>query len=147
MTTGQIVGCADKSDLLQIEGLLLPGQEAALVEDISDLTITMSIEQGIDLFNKLRLKFANLGDRQRPRPGSSSGEADIGSNLVGPDERHVGNEDADDTLALAHIDTRVVPDPRELRCQLQHVATLLGVECCHLIDPSYLVIFNGVRVI
>ena len=34
---GQLIGGADEGDLLQVEGLLLPGPAAALVEDVSDL--------------------------------------------------------------------------------------------------------------
>ena len=58
----QVVGGADVSDLLEVEGLAFPCPKALLVEDIADLTIAVLIEKPVDFGDQLRLELADLGD-------------------------------------------------------------------------------------
>ena len=62
---GQLIGGADEGDLLQVEGLLLPGPAAALVEDVCDLAIAVPVEEPVDLGDELGLELADLRNRQR----------------------------------------------------------------------------------
>ena len=48
VTARQVVGAADESDLLEIEGLGFPCAQLPLVQDIGDLTITVAIEKAVD---------------------------------------------------------------------------------------------------
>jgi hypothetical protein len=59
----QVVGSSDEVNLLQIERLTVPCLNASFVEDISDLTIAISVKQAINLSNEFGLEFADLSDR------------------------------------------------------------------------------------
>jgi transposase len=115
---GQLIGGADEGDLLQIEGLRFPSPAAALVEDVGDLAIAVPVEEPIDLGDELGLELADLRNRQRPfEPQAASGaatQADMGSDHLGLDQGHVLDEQAQDPLAVARLDARIVPNRREL---------------------------------
>src|ERR1700719_3530669 len=115
---GQLIGGANEGDLLQVEGLRFPSPAAALVEDVGDLAIAVPVEEAIDLRAELGLELADLRNRQRPfEPQAASGaatQADMGSDHLGLDQGHVLDEQAQDPLAVARLDARIVPNRREL---------------------------------
>src|SRR5271168_5371533 len=65
VTARQVVGAADKGDLLEIERLGFPCPQPALVQDIGDLAITVAVEKSVDLDDDLLLELADLRDGQR----------------------------------------------------------------------------------
>jgi hypothetical protein len=75
VAAGQLVGGADEGDLLQAEGLALPGLQPALVEDLGNLAVTVIIQEAIDLGHELGLELAYLGDRQRSIEHQGAGGA------------------------------------------------------------------------
>src|SRR3984893_15322963 len=115
---GQLIGGADEGDLLQVEGLRFPSPAAALVEDVGDLAIAVPVEEPIDLGDELGLELADLRNRQRPfEPQAASGaatQADMGGDHLGLDQGHVLDKQAQDPLAVARLDARIVPNRREL---------------------------------
>ena len=67
-----MVGFANKRNLLELEGLVLPGAKAAPVKDIGDLAIAVIIEQSVDFGDNLGLEFADLRYGQRPLHGQGA---------------------------------------------------------------------------
>ncbi|MER8639733.1 hypothetical protein [Mesorhizobium sp. M1365] len=130
--TEQVVGCPNEGDLLEIERLAFPAPQAAFIEDIGDLAIAMSVEQAVDLSDQVGLELADLGDRQRPlhRQGArrSAREPHVDGNRLGLDQRDIGDQQTEDALALAHVDSGIVPDPRELIGQCPDALLRFAVE-------------------
>ena len=69
---GQAVSRPNERDLLEIVCLPFPCPMAAFIEDLGDLTISMKVEQTVDLGDQVGLDLAYLGDRQRPLSGQSA---------------------------------------------------------------------------
>src|SRR5260370_35372930 len=61
--TFQMIRAANPSHFLQCVGLILPGAASLLVEDFCDLTVTVIVEQTVDLSDDLWFGLANVGDR------------------------------------------------------------------------------------
>jgi len=51
-------------DLLEVERFVLPSPSALSIQDLSDLAITMAVQQAVDLRDDLLLCLPNLSDRQ-----------------------------------------------------------------------------------
>jgi len=60
----QFEGLADVGNLFQVEPLILPSPSSLPVQNFRDLTITVMIQERIDLSDYLRLCLPNLSDRQ-----------------------------------------------------------------------------------
>jgi hypothetical protein len=68
----------------------------------------------------------------------------MGGDFVRLDQRHIGDEQAQDALAFAHIDPRVVPDPRKLLGKIKDATARLGVKDGRFLGGASLVILNDV---
>src|SRR2546421_146134 len=60
----QLEGLADVRNLLQVERLILPSPTPLPIQNFCDLTITVMIQQCIDLGDYLRFRLANLSNWQ-----------------------------------------------------------------------------------
>lgn len=147
ITAIQLVGDPNKGNLLQIEGLVFPGPQPTLVEDFGDLAIAVLLEQTIDFSDEFGPELADLRDRQRPvedqRARGAAAEAHMGGDRIRLDQRHVVDQQAQDSLALPRIYAWVVPDARELLGEFEDPPAPLGIECCRLAATMSLVVLDG----
>ena len=68
----------------------------------------------------------------------------MGGNGIRLDQRHVVDEQAQDALALARIDARVIPDLRQLLGEIEDAAAHVCIECDCLLLAASLVVCGGV---
>lgn len=103
----------------------------------------MKVEKAIHLGDDLRLELADLGDIQRPfehqRARSPAGQAHMSGDHLRLDQSHVVDEQANDAFALAGVDTRVVPDSRQLLGEIEDSSVSLRAECLSLLLATALV--------
>jgi transposase len=144
------VGVTDPSDLLQVERVALPCAPFIPVENLSDLSIAVMIEKTVHLSNELRLELADLSDRQRPlEVQSARGTArqpHVSGDLLRLDQCHVVDEQANDALALADVDTRILPEPRQLLGKVENASASLRTESFGLLFAAALVLFRRIGV-
>jgi len=84
------------------------------IQNFCDFAITMMIKQPVDLGDHLRLRLANLRNRQwlGESEGSSGAAAEAHMDLdhFSIDQRHILDEQTQNTFALAGFDARIIPD-------------------------------------
>jgi len=68
----------------------------------------------------------------------------MGSNCVRLDQRHVVDEEAQDALALAGIDARVLPDSRQLLREIENAAAHVCIEYVCFLSTASLEVYGGV---
>src|SRR5260370_8508434 len=68
----------------------------------------------------------------------------MGGDVVRLDQGNVVDEEAQDALALAAIDARVLPDSRQLLCETENAAAHVCIECDCLLSTTSLVVCGGV---
>ena len=144
VTARQLVGHADESDLLQVEGLSLPRPATALVENVGDLAIAVPIEEPVDLGDELGLELADLryrhGSVEPQGAGGAAAQADMGGDHLGLDQGHVIDEQTQYPLALAGLDAKIVPNRRELVGEVEDALTRLRVERGDTVTAASLII-------
>jgi len=101
-------------NFFKVERFTLPSPSSLSIQNFCDFAITMMIKQPVDLGDYLRLRLANLRDRQwLGESESSSGaaaEAHMGLDHFSIDQRHILDEQTQNTFALAGFDARIIPD-------------------------------------
>jgi len=109
----QFEGLADVGNLFQVEPLILPSPSSLPVQNFRDLTITVMIQERIDLSDYLRLCLPNLSDWQGFLQGqtSSSAAAETHMNLdqLAIDQGDIFDEQAENALSFARFDGWIIP--------------------------------------
>src|ERR1700694_3791516 len=107
-------GRADPSHFLQGEQLVLPGPASLLVQDLCYFTITVIVEQTVDLGDEVRFGLANPRDRHRPfeyeGAQGTSAMSKITDNFARLQQRRISAHNAEHAFAFASLDLGVVPD-------------------------------------
>ncbi len=101
-------------DLLKVERFTLPSPPALSIQNFCDFAITVMIKQPVDRGDHLRPRLANLRYRQwLGESESSSGaaaEARMDLDHFSVDQRHILDEQTQNTFSLARFDARIIPD-------------------------------------
>lgn len=150
VTTSKLIRHPDERDLFQVEGLPLPGTPPTLVQDLSDLPVAVIIKELVDLCHQFRLELADLGDRPGPLKRQSSDsttrQTDMGCDRFCLDQGDIFNQQTQDALALAHVDTRIMPDFWELFGELQNASARFSIERGSLLIVESVVLSHCVSV-
>jgi len=116
--TLQIEGPADMGNLLEVKHLVLPSPLSLSIENICNLAITVILEQRVDFGNHLWLGLSNLRDRQglfeRKTARRPAAQAHMDLNPFCVDQRHILDQQTQNTFSFAGFDARVIPDPWEV---------------------------------
>jgi hypothetical protein len=101
-------------DLFKVERFTLPSLPSLSIQNFCDFAITMMIKQPVDLGDHLRLRLANLRDGQWLSESESSrgaaAEAHMDLDHFSVDQRHILDEQTQNTFSLARFDARIIPD-------------------------------------
>ena len=97
----------DMRDLLKVERFTLPSPPSLSIQNFCDFAITIMIKQPVDLGDHLRLRLANLRNRQwLGESESSSGTAAVAHmdlDHFSVDQRHILDKQTQNTFALAGL--------------------------------------------
>src|SRR6516162_6594202 len=119
-----------------------------LIQNFRHLTITVLLEQSVDVRHDLRFGFANLCHGQRSidgqRPRCASSQAHVGGNLVGLNQGHVFDEQPQHPLLLPRLEFRIIPDARKIGGERQgFLAYLFLAEAAPLLGMPLVVFLRG----
>ena len=107
-----------------------------------------SLEEPVDFGDDGGAHLAQLGGAERQRQeqamGGAAPEADVGDDLVGPQQGDVLDQEPDHALAFALGDGRVTPQPRKISGQGQDLLSLAGLQGAPVGVPSAFVVVLGV---
>jgi len=145
--TLQIEGLADMGNLLQVKRLILPSFPSLSIENIGHLAITVILEQRVDFGNHLWLGLANLRDRQglfeRQTSRRAATQAHVDLDPFSVDQRHVLDQQTQNTFSFAGFDARIIPDTWKVSRQGEQLLACLSVNQQTLLLCLLLVLFLG----
>src|SRR6266496_760663 len=102
-------------DLFEVERFTLPSPSSLLVQEVYHLTITVMVQQRIDLGDHVRLCLPQLSDGQGLFQGhttsGTTAETHIDLDHFAANQGHIFNEQAENAFPFARFDCWIIPYP------------------------------------